>query len=430
MRLVKLTGNVFAVDPAGSLVHEGSWVEDDSTWGEFTTSGDLAAIYSYTDSDAVSLFSIGDPRYPYRLSTLAATAFRPGQEIALGDGYLLGSDWDLRIADLSFLFAPRWASTIDTAEPITSITVNDKYVFAMTPQYLPYTSSKLHVLDLNEPARPAEIAQVPFDVSHIADTTVIKDRLVVVSGVGPGLVTYDVSEPGFPVLETLLNIGSSSQWGDNSLATGSDAVFALWGGNSYDHDVVSVLDFSNPSDPTVVNEIEVDSASQGLATSGDKLMVTTGLGMWLFDVSVDLDPVLLSVSDDIGSWIRAGAVTDTAVYLGDDDGLHVLDISVPNRPIEVGFHRIQGGIRRLVVTPGLLWGRQSFGAHFDGLLIYDISDPLAPVLIGGPTSPRRMIEVFAFGTQTLVAGEFEGLEVFATRCPGPHELPRMPLVVE
>ncbi len=175
----------------------------------------------------------------------------------------------------------------------------------------------------------------------------------------------------------------------------------------------------------MVNEVAVDSGARGLSVYRNLLMVTAASGMWLFDATEETSPSLLSVVDDVGTWLRGGAVGDGAAYLGDDFGIHVLDISNPDEPESAGFIRVPDRVERLVVSSGLLWVRTGYVSPRESgdLLVFDLRDPLHPMLIGDRIGPRGMSEVLGVGPHALVTSEFEGLEVFSTLCGQVAETP-------
>ena len=193
-----------------------------------------------------------------------------------------------------------------------------------------------------------------------------------------------------------------------------------------------MVDFSDPSDPEIVNDVAIGVGVRGMSMFGNHLMVATTRGMWLFDATVETAPSLLSVADDVGTWLRCGAIGDGAAYFGDDYGLHVLDLMNPELPVVTGFQRIEGGVGRLVVTPGFLWvgTRYVSPGNSGDLFVYDIRDALHPVLVEGPIGPRGMSEVFRMGSHALVASGYEGLEVFFTRCRYSAETHRPPSEID
>lgn len=400
---------VFAVDSTGEIERIGSWLDEDTLWGSATVSDDRVAIFRY--SAGILILAIDDPHQPSFAGRLDLHYTDSVNQLALGDGSLLASDGDLRIADLRDPFGLLWVPGIDTADRVVAATADKRRAYVATLGTRSYQTSYLHTLDLSLYAQPLEVARAPFSTRRLIDIEVFEDRLVTISK-DDGVVTYDVSNPESPTVEARMAILGVDFYPQDSLVAGSEVVYVL------QHGVVSVLDFSVPSDPVVVNEVAIDAGVRGLSMRGDLLMVSTSTGMWLFDAAEERFPFLLSVIDDVGTWLRGGAVGDGAVYLGDDSGIHIFDISSPEQPESAGFIRIPDRVERLVVSSGLLWVRTLYVSPRESgdLLVYDIRNPLHPVLVESRRGPRGMSEVLSVGPHALVASEFEGLEVFSTRC--------------
>lgn len=419
LRTEEATLGVFEVDASGNVEEIGTWAARDDLWWDVAVTQGRAAAYRYNNENVVMLFSLASPSDPRPVAWIPMHSSDRVDVLAPGESWVIASDGDLRIAGFRGNTGLEWVSGIDTADRAVAVTADDRNAFVVTGSPGVYPASNLHVLDISRPAKPVEIALVSVELGRDLDLAVIGDRLVAVSAYDD-IVTYDVSIPESPVLETRLAIPGEIYQHQDSLAVGPGVVYVLWNGYpiGLDHDVISVLDFSNPSDPVDVNEIAVDSTAQGLSIFGDLMMVPTSRGMWLFDVTAPAAPSLLSQVDDVGTWLRGGAIGDGAAYIGDDDGLHVLDLTNPEQPVVAGFQRIEGGAWRLLVTPGFLWvGTRYVSPRNSGdLLVYDIRDPLHPVLVKGPIGPRGMTEVFRRGSHVLVASPFEGFEVFSTRC--------------
>ena len=400
--------------PTGAITPTGLWVEDDAYWGGSDALDGIAAIYRFP---SVKILSLLDPQHPQPVGVLSAESFVPSRGLRLGEGFLLGSDLDLQIAGISNPWDPAWESTIDTADSVTAVTVADRHGFVFTELDGDSPRPSLHVLDLNVPEHPIEIAQQTFGDDSVLDTTFVNDRLVTITR-GDRLVTYDVSDPRSPVVESQLEIPGDRYLAGNHLAAGVDTVYALWSGYPVASDFVSVIDFSDPSNPLVVIEIAVDACSRGVNRDNNTLAVFTCRGMWLFDIMEPLAPELLSVVEGFDPTLRSGALVESAAYLGDLEGLHVFDTSNPEWPQEVGFVPTPDPVQQVFSTPGLLW--VALDEYWQGdpgdLHIFDIRNPLAPERLSVSLDPRGVSDVFEVGSHFLVNSDTEGLEVFSTRC--------------
>jgi hypothetical protein len=147
-----------------------------------------------------------------------------------------------------------------------------------------------------------------------------------------------------------------------------------------------ILDISRSARPERLGHIILPGPITAIALSGAYAYVTTGQGAGLFvvDVSEPAAPFLLSTrytGHPLSDVVVSG---ELAIVTG--AALHLLDISDPSVPVEVGSHTFplgQTGSKKTAVA-----GRYAFALFHDskgragGFQIIDISDPAAAEVVG------------------------------------------------
>ncbi len=221
-----------------------------------------------------------------------------------------------------------------------------------------------------------------------------------------------------------------------------------------------VVDITAPDDPKQVGSYRTLGAS-GVAIAGTLVQVADATGMTLIDVSDPARP--LKVGSYIAGFAKAVDVAGTLAYLASADaGLHVVDISNPTAPFKAGeVHlngvpndiRVVGGYAYLAAsgleivdvkdaarpasvgrseTTGLAHGVAVSGSRAyladasgypggEGVIIFDIGDPMAPKRIGrcdvGGTGGAYGLALSGDRFAFIAANHRDGFQVFDVDAP-------------
>ncbi len=240
------------------------------------------------------------------------------------------------------------------------------------------------------------------------------DHLYVAAGT-TGLTTYNISDPMNPSFVASLDTPGTARGivasGRNAfVADGSGgfhsvaiaalaANFSLEGGEvvtgGYAESVAqegniaivgqgmdgfAIVSIENPNAPVVLANGEAEA--YGVAIQGDFAYVRGTPLFSVYDISNTSNPVLLgslsefSESDFVPLVVEGGYAYITNSIFG-NWGLNIIDISDPANPLEVGSGFVSFGTVKDIV----LAGEYAFLATNDGLVVVEISDPLAPFRI-------------------------------------------------
>lgn len=142
-----------------------------------------------------------------------------------------------------------------------------------------------------------------------------------------------------------------------------------------------VLDLAQPAQPRLLGQVVTGLAPiTRLAVAGDYA--------YALDMAGQLHVVTLAglaAPREVGHYNALGygqglALDGRTLYLGNDDGLHILDVADPTQPTLAGFFDTPGRLERLVVRDGLalLSGGDYVGYPYRDLRIVDVADPAHP----------------------------------------------------
>jgi hypothetical protein len=145
---------------------------------------------------------------------------------------------------------------------------------------------------------------------------------------------------------------------------------------------------------------------------------------------------VLSASDEqldlqyvggLGGQIAGVAVSGTVAYIGEGSSLTVLDISDASHLTRVARLPLADLVSDLVVVNGRLY----IAANSSGLLIYDIRDPLQPLLVGAFSTPAAATRVKVQGNSAyVVAGNLLIVDIYDPAHPdlrGSYQAPNPPI---
>ncbi len=164
---------------------------------------------------------------------------------------------------------------------------------------------------------------------------------------------------------------------------------------------LAVVDVSNPMSPELRGTYTLPIIGNGggasnhqnsLAFSNGLAYVATGLptatdgGLLIFDVATNpKNPTLISTFDTHASVYGVKKNLGTTVYLLDaGEGLIILDVSDPARPVRIGNYHSPAELRKMKKVGDLLYVSDAW----NGLTILDVSDPNAtPTVVGVYQTP-------------------------------------------
>jgi hypothetical protein len=199
-----------------------------------------------------------------------------------------------------------------------------------------------------------------------------------------GIAVLDIADPAQPLL---LGRTGCLGWCYGIDVSGDYAYLAQW------EDGMRIVDVSDPSAPEEVGCYDTMGEVMQLVVRGRYayLACSHWEGLQIVDVNDPAAPVLVGSCNTSGSCERIALAGDYAYVADGHEGVAVIDVSIPRLPHLVARWRV-GFISSVQVADDLaycVWVSGE-GPRSDpsGILIYDVSDPLNPVYVGGYNSPE------------------------------------------
>jgi len=374
--------------------------------------GDIALVADH--NSGLRLVDIGDPRAPRELSSLDLEG--TAREVAaIGDTAYVWANYQIKIIDISRPLEPRVIGSFLPDTWVNDMTIHQDLAYIAT-----YYEG-LKIFDASEPREPVLLGEHnPYSSTYSA-VAVHNDRVFL--GVEDGidfsgdvaLNTVNVSDPTNPVGTSYLSIGlfgnsirSLTVHGDLLLAAAEGDGLRVYNTNSGDH----LSEAGSYDVPGTGDQLTVSNTILYLGSKGEY-----GDGVRIFGTDHPSEPALLGATDDLQPAIAIAdlAVADDTLYLIVDDfhrvgPMFTVDVTDPTSPsgaADTGFEATA-----LDVSNGYL-----FAVEPRALQVYDLSESLAPVLVGSAPVPGECNGIDVDGDLAFVVSEIEygdpgGLYIF------------------
>lgn len=286
--------------------------------------------------------------------------------------------------------------------------------------YLLQYERGLVIVDTSDPANPVERSVTPDHVG--GDCLAISGNIAIVGG-DDGFEVFDVSNPDDPLS---LTIEHDLAWGvDDIWFEGQRACMLV--------DVYGVMTF-NLADPTAPRRrgvIGVRGPETGLAVEHSIAFVSAwDYGVTILDISRLASIETLSVIETPGRSLDV-AVSGGFAYVGNSEGLQVIDARDPEHPVLVASIETEFQVRAVEVAGDTVYA--GFGA---GMIVVDVSTPAQPSVIATLPETIGSIDLRADGDLLHAAGGARGYRVIDVKKPdapvpiGGFPLPLEPPLIE
>lgn len=376
--------------------------------------------------------------------------------ISDGKGFLYVScgSGGLTILGISDPAAPVIAGSLDTPGYTENAALyGDFAVLADGPQ-------GVKIVDVRNPLAPATVAEA-YPMAYAYDVS-IKDGVAYVAGGGSGLFIVDISNPSQPVEVGMLAVKGFQY----DVEIGGNRLYAAgaWGG-------VSVWNLDSPLAPMITGALGTEGWAMALKTLDSSLLVMEGAsglakysladgtlsesarfqtdgmilagaadetrafaldsekGLLSFDISQG-KPSLLSRWMPILDGRRVTVNGNVAYVAGGLSGMHVIDLSDPDQPMETCWYDTEGGYANKVIVEGTTaYLSTHLATHFP-MVTFDLNDPLQPKRLGGVPNDETVFNM-AFRAMALnnghiyIPGEFADGSVDVTDPTNPHVVCRI-----
>lgn len=381
--VISREGILYPVDVSSSANPVPLTTTGDFGFSGFNVSVNGASAYVGGNSPYFNVFTLAQPDFPKTLAE-PSTPGTAWDVVASGSTvYVADGSSGLVIYDLSNPFTPRQLGAVPLAGSANTIALVNG---------LAYVTDDLG-LTIVQVATPTNPVVVGCDQNLGATTSVTvagADAYVVSTN---GLYVVDVSDPAHPleVANFRPPVGDAAA----VVLSGTTALVADRGG------ALRLVDVSNPAAPKEIGDLSEPGAPVGVALEGNDAIVAAGTGgLRVVDVSLPNRPVEVGALVLPGHNLAAIAIAGTNAYVADAaSGLLVVDLSSPSAPRLIGKLSLTDAPIGIAVANGYAYVVSSSKLH-----LIDVTTPTNPVEVGTlnvyPGSGVAVQGTTAYVTQT------------------------------
>lgn len=235
--------------------------------------------------------------------------------------------------------------------------------------YIPHSQRGLYIIDVTQPHDATLAGTIQTDGE--AGAVIAENGIAYVTDQSAGLRTYNVADPANPLPLGTLNTGRRL----NDIVKVGDLLY-LSSGYWDNAGGLEIVNVANPANPVLMGYLPVQDQADELAVSGNYAYVTDHFyGLKVFDVAVPTNPALIGSYNPPG-YHFALALAGNIVCLVGWQSLRLIDVSNPHNPAQRGLFYLDNG-QSVAVS-----GSVAYVVDSSGVLMIDIADPDNPFLLG------------------------------------------------
>lgn len=274
--------------------------------------------------------------------------------------------------------------------------------------YVAAGNDGLEVLNISNPYNTQNISQLSLNYS-VFDIC-FKDDIVYLADDNNGLTIINVSDVNnLKVLDNSLDLYTSF-----NLAMSNDVIYLLTSiSNAYS------IDVTDPNDPQKISVLDLGGTTESVAVDGDFAYIANGIdGLAILDVSYKRNPILLSRANTGNYSVRvrlqnnyAYVTTQFIASCAIWEKIVIYDITDTNNPQYISEFCMGYPIRDMQ-----FYGNYLYVLTHANLKIYDISNPILPVLMNQYTEYERLYSLKVID-DILLLGTRNGLLILELLTP-------------
>lgn len=273
----------------------------------------------------------------------------------------------------------------------------------LADDYAYVTANKLYVIDIHDPTQPVIAGAALLTDLNPGGLTLSGQYVYVASG---GIRVFDIANPINPI-----QVGYYDDYGALSqtiVVSGRYAHYTSyqcyeWGCGSAKAYLVDVIDPTNPT--YITTYLTLGSRRIDVAVEGTLAYVAGDNSLYAVDFSTPVSPTL------IGSYVSPGTVTSIVIdngvgYLGEEAGLHAINVMTPSQMIELDFLETRGAPYTVALTD------YGYAATGNTLQVLNVEDPTDLKPVGAYTTLAFANSVSAQGDFVYATNLSDGLYIF------------------
>lgn len=293
----------------------------------------------------------------------------------------------------------------------SDVAIKGKYAYCAA------TGAGMDVIDISNPAHMVKVADFHLIKKNIEYIEVSGNFAYIIDQDYYGsyeLVIIDISNPLIPIKR-----GSyfSDQTTVYDFTISGNYVFL-----SHYYGSVDIINISNPDSPVKVGSYSQDQFTFGfhIQVQGNYLYLLHARGFHIVDISTPSQPFLSGsylTNSTVWTVYASMAITGNIAFIGSrDDYLLVLDITNPASPKQIGTWGNRG--KNFPYILGINNNRLYMYESSQKFNIYDISDPVSPLLLGSCHFPHAILTykntnyIEFSANKAYFAANYDGLHAF------------------
>lgn len=229
---------------------------------------------------------------------------------------------------------------------------------------------------------------------------------------GSGVAIVDIRNT--PALKELKYFAVDGNRGIKISGSLAAVITTSWG--------LRLYDFSNPDSPELLSEIS-DRKFSSVEFHGDRLYATWEASLYAINITDPAKPFIESQYTGSKYVGEVMTFTENCIYLVEDifpSTMRIMDISVPGSIKNLRLFNLESGwTHKIVVRGNTLYVSDTW----NGLIIYDVSDPVNPQKIGQFDTAGWLEDFTLSGDRAYLADEASGVRIIDISDPkNPKEL--------
>jgi len=312
---------------AGLSIIDISTPSSPMTLGFFNTEGSARSVYTSDnyaylacEDDGWHIIDVTVPSSPTEIGSFETAGFACGVYVLDNYAYIADNDIGLHILDVSNPSSPTHIGSFETGGETRNIHIMDNIAYLVCGEY------GLRIIDVSIPSSPSEVGSFITGSSVVG--VYIMDNYAYLAFGEDGLRIVDISTPSTPTEVGYLNTGN---WIGGVYVVDNYAYVACG------EDGLSIIDISTPSSPIEVGCVAWIWAQNIFVLDNFAYVTDYDMGMCVIDVSVPSLPSEVCSGYHWGGALGGVYVMDQNAYLTEWHGLHIIDVSAPSSPVEIGF---------------------------------------------------------------------------------------------
>jgi hypothetical protein len=369
--------------------------------------GTRALVHTADSVSYIEVIDVATPASPVALGSVAVDNAGGIKGIALAGGraYIANGAQGLKIYDLSG--TPALQGTMKDAFSATRIAVADR-VSVLTGAHAASNTARLQVVDTTDPSAPAVVGELPTTVTAagILDVAVNQSGTLAVTAMGAtGLWVVDLANPTAPARRSVLDTAGVA-FAVVLNESGSLAYVADGSGG------LKIVSLVSPSAPVQVGSLALSGIQRDIALQGGIAYLADQMGRLVtVDVATPSAPRQLGAVV-IGRYTFNVAVDGSQAVVHSADSaayLDAIDVTTPANPVIEGSVAVDaaGTVKGLALANG----RAYVANGAQGVRVYGLADPRAPVLLGGGYTVGDANDVVLGNTRAQAADSAAGLSI-------------------